>query len=847
MTNERRHLMAEKNNGLTYIPNTGLFYDYCTELVYYLSAWEDNLLADDFYPAWKDLRVGGLREKLNAQYEAMANLIPAESFPLFKKQIINQLRKQYETITDDKKKKDLSETIEQIEEAETFNEVAFLLDEFHPELVRINPYNYVGLDKNLDEYRSAGWKDFLPQNFFRKFHKMYRLNMMDQDNLKQVNWTMEALSQYSENRYDMMQALCFAMNNNLKIPQIKPESDELYRTVLQGLRNCIGYCHEDENDAFWHGTWWDGKAFLEVTTPALRAKGKAQAYNDAIQALMLSPKFDLMRKYYLKKAEVTQNWSEFLFWDTCSLFDLDKHLKIQPINKVSLKANSPYLYDDILEKEIIPALEDFKTAEGRYSFLSEKVAEFDDYIKKNPNELQRLSSEKEQTNRVFSISTNVSFRDAMAYKTELGVANLLLSEDVLAERAWVSLKTAGLFAVSSFVPGGFLVSATVGVGIFTGASYLDNYDKYGTFTPDKNSSKENGANIQQRIWETCIEDSGLSNAFLDLKNEQTMVHIQNIVDAQKEPFLQAVNKIISIPEADFDNAFTYALNNTSARDKRIMELAAEAKALRALPHELARRKEEYEVTYNDIKNRKEAGENTTIAEEALIVEKIILDGAETGMFFATARRGLDFMDTLYKGMKDSYNQFRDCEVSLLNSIDKVFSARIDAEYEAEVREQILSYWEAAGRPIEEKEEQKAQEDNPFSRINDYIYVDSDEATSDERHSNQNQEDNPFSRINDYIYIDSDEATSDERHSNQNQEDNPFSRINDYIYIDFNGGSSATKQSVEPSDELVYMNLDKKGLKTDYTKEIPTSLASSGERVEDSPNAHDFINTNSRSL
>ncbi len=691
--------MAKEHIDLIHIAENQTIADYYgTRIREYLSVWKDNFWYDDFYDAWKDDRVGGLRESL-VSYEETAKSLSRDNFATYKQRYSEILRQRIELLenqaqTDAHAKKEKEELERRYQLLETSSD-------------------YVSYGSKVGSF-----KDYEIDANFDKYKRDIDMFTNNEDNRKQVNWTLGRLRSTINTRYTMIQGLVFAIEDGATLPLQMAMAKSFRDRIAQGIEEYEQH-KEDGVYATEDGRteWKNNLSFQNIRKYAHQAKGTAQAYDDALTAIKNSPKYDLMRQYFLKKEKEKRN-PDYALIDALETghdakidFYLSKHKLIPDINATGLFGSDGEL-SPILDNLVIPALTDLNIAETRYAFLSQKMNEFNEYVKTHPQELAILHDSESLPRDVFSISTDPSEKEMSACTTVMGLSDLLLSEDVLTKRAVEATKWGAVTAGSFLVPGGLLVTCAVGVTAGAAVGVADNYDKYGTCFPDENSTAE-GPNVQNKA-AAWLRDTWATNGFLSVKNSHVIDQIQKVVDGEETALKRAMKRIYETPIDDFDSALDYALSNASFSDRDILEIAKAGRELAKLsPEEFKKREEEFNREKADIEQRKAAGDESAVAEEYFLArEQIVFECAKSGMYFAVARRGLKYVNSvLGDQQKEHLSQFRASESDLLSGLATITSARVDAEYEADVRSELVAYWKNAGSPKETEQESLYSADN----------------------------------------------------------------------------------------------------------------------------------------
>lgn len=668
--------MPQNRYGLIQTPSAqSLINDYESEILYYLQTWEDNFWYDDFYDAWKDSRVGGVRATINARNATMKALT-SDDFSIFKKNVLTELQQQINQTASEVTKQKLQQDYDKLKEAEDFAD-------FGKGIGHLEQHQFTA---NFDKFRRA---DLFTNN---------------DENRPQVDWTIESLSSSPDQQYNMIQSLAYATTNGIRIPINKPQAKKIRDEIANGIRY---YKEHEEDGVYWSDdgrkSWKDNLSFQHILEPTFRAKGVTQAYADALKALMDSPNYDIIRQYYIEKANKTNDSALLELWKTGHTqkmdFYLNKNRLVPEINCIGLASMSK---DSTIETKVVPVLQELNRAEARYNFLSQAVNDFNDYIKTNPHELERLKNQINTSGKVVSFNMDISDKELNAHKTAMELSDLLLSEDVLIQRTYEGAKWGAIGIGSLLVPGGLLVSCAVGTAAGATAMSLDRLDKYGEVFPDENSTLQ-GPNHQKRFQEWLLKDSLATNTFLDSKNSHVLEQIKKIIEEQDYPTKQAIRRIYQIPLNDFDNSINYALNHASVKNKEILEFVCSAREIAKLPQEeFIALEKEYLQEVKNLEKRKKEGDVTVVADEtSLMKQGIMLECAKSGMYFAVARRGLEFLETYEQEREQHFSKFRHSESSLLHEISRVLTARIDAEFEADVRSQIVNTWKNAGCPKED--------------------------------------------------------------------------------------------------------------------------------------------------
>ncbi len=730
--------MPQNRYGLIQTPPAqSLINEYESDLLYYLRTWEDNILYDDFFDAWKDDRIGGTRATVNAHNATMKSLAP-DNFIIFKEKVSAELQQQIKQTTSELKRQQLQQDYDKLQRAEDFAD-------FGKGIGNLEQHQ---ITANFDDYRRA---DLLTNN---------------DENRPQVNWTIDAISSCPAQQYNMMQSIAYAATNGIQIPIIEPQAKKIRDEIANGIQ----YYNKHEDDGvYWSDdgrkSWKDNLSFQHIREPAFRAKGIAQAYTDALKALMASPNYDIIRQYYIEKAHKTNDSALLELWKTGHNqkidFYLSKNKLVPGINCVGLAGMST---DPIITDKVIPTLQELNMAEARYNVLSQMVNNFNNYIKTHPHELERLKNQKDTSDKVVSFNMDISNKELNAHKTVMALSDLLLSEDVLIERIYEGAKWTAIGVGSFCVPGGLLVSCAVGTAAGATAMGLDFLDKYGEVFPDENSTLR-GPNFQKRFQGLFKDKQGL---ILDLKNSHVLEQIKKIIEKQDYPTKQAIRRIYQIPLSDFDNSINYALNHASVKNKEILEFVCSAREIAKLPQEeFMALEKEYLQDVANLEKRKAAGDATVNEDEVSLARQgIMLECAKSGMYFAVARRGLEYLENYKREKEQHFSKFRHYESSLLNEVSRVLTARIDAEYEADIRSQIVNTWKNAGCPKERP--QYDTKSSSFENGTDINIDFSDDPLTENNDVNKNGLSNSLSNNGALINVDDDPSTERSYQINKQQ-------------------------------------------------------------------------------
>lgn len=663
--------------------NQSLVNEYEGVVQFYLDVREDNFWHDDFYPAWKDDRVGGLRESMIARKQA-AQELTLHNFEEFKKKRLEELSRYINESTDQKVKSSLT-----------------------------REYNLL---KQSTSYREFGQKIGTYDAFKTNIHISNA-----SDNKEQVNWTLNHIDSTIKQRYDMMQGIAFAVSDGMKLPTIKSRVQTLSDDIMKGLnsyeseKNKGVYLTQSGRDEY-----RDGLSFNYIRKYAQQAIGISESYEDAVQAMMNSPVYDLMRQYYLDKAQKENDKLGAAHlksgnYEDLILYGKDKgFIRTKPSYFSHLLRGTDH---DNVKNLVIPSLQRLEKAEDEYNFISQLFNEFNIARQKNPDLIKQLQK-VEIDKRFINLDLNNSRETEIAHKTVTGLADLMVQRGAVSEGIWEGTKTAAMlaaFTAISVSTGGLGLVGTVAVGAGLGATGYC-LDQWGPTATAQESIKN---------W---LDDTWINQEFSHIKNSHIMKQMKQIISHQYMLAAQSREKLQHISEDDFDHAIAYGLKNSPKKEHDMLVLINEARLIAALPKE---EQEKYIAKHQAAcqENLKQLEKNPNdydllMKQQDLAKEIIKIKCAQTGNYFYYAKLGTDILsDVTNKNRKEHIKLYCGEEAELLSEVSKAMDTRISTEMELHNRQLIIDQWKKAGQPIIQLEAADyGIEDNNFEE-DDILFLD----------------------------------------------------------------------------------------------------------------------------
>lgn len=658
--------------GLIKIPsNQSLINEYENEIQTYLDVKEDNFWHDDFYPAWKDNRIGGMREALKKRLE-ITQKITKSNFAAFKQARSEELQRLINEAGDSQQRSELEKEYRLLQES--------------------------------DSYVSFGKKTGVFDEYVRN------INISNaSDNKQQVNWTVAYLDKIIEQRFEMAQSMAFSVANNDDVSLGEKHFRRLYDKILQGAQN---YNAHKDDGLYATNTgrleYQDGLAFQEMRQYAHEAKGIAQAYDDAIRALYDSPMFKQMRQYHLQKAKDKNDLSAWGAWESGDRQALFAYISQKGIMENSGIRNERYralfeqgvgrsksqeemadfddadrarsVYADKNNLMIKSSLMDLEEKEALYHFLMQKVNEFNQECKQNPS----LNEKNVPSSYHYALDLPDHQKTIdQARNTVTGLADLMIQKGSVAKSVVSYGEMAATFAAGAAVAAGtvtgFVPTLVVAGGVAMGLGFAEGY------ALDKSEwLRETRADVVDycaRMLETP------EKYFSSLKNSHIIKQAKQIVGYQKVLVEQAQKRLNALNEKDFESALAYGLKK-SAGNKELLQFVQEAHDLSQLsPEELAKKEQYLKEDFARF-NLDEKKKNNIIAQKDLTRRALLLEAVKTGNYFYYGK----LFDQIEKE-NGFYTLYHGEEANVLKAVSAAMTYRVGREIEADCRQSLIDEWQ----------------------------------------------------------------------------------------------------------------------------------------------------------
>ena len=684
--------MAKGHIGLIHVsPNQSLIDEYEKDILQYLSVWEDKFWYDDFYPAWKDDRIGGARETLVARREAMKGLLQGDEFERFK-----QMR--------------LKELDEQIAATESREAREKLTKEKH--LLSAST-DFISFGSKMGNFR-----DYNITADFEKYKRSLDFMTDNEDNRKQVNWTLDHLSPLVKERYALMQGLSFTSDSER--PNLKPVQSKVayfHNTIQDGLK----YYKEHAEDSWYfreHGRLdhRDKISFSYIRKYAFQAKGVAQAYEDALTAIMSSPSFEEIRQYYIDKAVRENDMDAKVAWENGSQdYIINYAMNKGKVPRASTFSDLHMAADaETVSRLVIPNLQRLEKVENQYNFMVACVNEYKSACQKDPSLLNKLRGVEVHDKPVrLNLSND---RMISSLKTTMGLADLMVQRKAVSEGIYNGTKAALIVGACALTAGAAGVTLG-GASTFMAGMYTSAGVKAGFAAGLVTAGADIGASSCKTVvsWEedakNWFDDTWVNQWFSDIKNSHVRTQIQQTVKDQIKLTDKAEQRIAKTNLTNFDMAIEYGLAHAQPPEDEVLRFVKDARGIAKLSEA---EKNEYikRVRAASVANQqalaKDSRNLSLLAEEQeLANELLLIQAARTGKYFYYAKLATDVKLSVNTGetVEEHVTFYNEPEASMIAQLSKVSNTRAQAEIEAENRELLLNAWENAGRPKPNKDEQ----------------------------------------------------------------------------------------------------------------------------------------------
>lgn len=628
---------------LTYTrPNQALCDEYENQIQYYIHDKEDNFFNDDFYPAWKDDRIGGMRYAMNARMEYQQKFLQ-NSFEDFKKNRLAEIRSLLESENSINTKKALK-----YERTCLTNSNSYL--EFGERMELVDPYS----------------------------HSIFPTNPDNNDDKKQIIYTYELIDPVIKGRYNMVQSIAYQMAHGGKLPKIESQVQAIDEKITQGLT----YYNNNRNKGVYptqkgRDEWKDELSFNHIRVHAHQAIGYTEALNDALQAITSSSEWPYVCKYFETKAKADKDFQMAHCWEKGTTDYLRQLAVPNEFNANGILSRG--IDYETVRKLVQPALRDLHKAEKLYEYISNCVDEYHQYKKEHPQEIEKLIPTLK--NRV-SLNTG-SYMDMLSqtFGTLKSLSNRMVSDHQAIYTTWEVGKET-LINGSFFIPGGLVVgSGLLSLNLLT----IDYQDK----------KIEELAKKVDFSWATRLKNSHvIEDGYNIIKEAQKNIQknknrLKSITD---EEFRAAVKWA-------WENG-----NNSTGPIMDNIDLALEWTTLSS--KEKQELKDFWEKERADaVELKKTDPDNPIIADTEKEYARFITAyrAAETGNYFVNAYMGEEIKkalksDTNFIAFYKNATKFNDDEKKMLEDVETALIAQFSTEYEANMRTELVLKWRHAGRP-----------------------------------------------------------------------------------------------------------------------------------------------------
>ena len=246
---------------------------FCTD------GWYD----DEHYPAWSSPEVGGLRTQLNTYSHLAKNGCVKDNFAAFKEHRSQTLKKSIQKVDS------------QLSKASTQDQRTAL--EKHKKRLAGELFCLQQSNSWTEFGRLTG--EYVPSSTYDEvFLNTKKYEQLDEDNLQQMNWTIDAITQHPDVRYEMMQSISWDLTQSHegRLPEIPSFSDEFRKNVEEGKNAYIahyrdGLYNEDYDRIGWFRNLlfqgYDNQAGIYESVA--KAQARIDLLTDMISAIDASP------------------------------------------------------------------------------------------------------------------------------------------------------------------------------------------------------------------------------------------------------------------------------------------------------------------------------------------------------------------------------------------------------------------------------------------------------------------------------------------------------------------------------------------------------------------------------
>lgn len=632
--------------------NQALCDEYENKIQYFINDKEDNFWSDDFYPAWKDDRIGGMRIAMGKRQQYQEMFIQ-NTFEQFKKARLAELDALLESENSISDKREMRN------------------EKYH--LEQSNSYSEFGKKMGfIDSY----------------FHSIFPNNPDNNEDKKQIIWTHEKTNPIIDGRYEMMQSIAFQMVQGNNLPKITPQTEYFRQQITNGVQ----YYKDHKNDGAYatkdgREHWIDNLSFQYIRTYAHQANGYTETLNDALYAITSSPEWPYICKYFENKANKEQKYQEAACWEQGTIEYL-RQLAVKKNVSINNIISSGIDFKNI-KSLVQPALYDLNKAEQLYTYISNCVNEYNTYKKEHPQEIENLKPSKKDY-----VSLNPhAYLDMISQTsgTLRSLSNRMVSDHQAIYTTYEVGKQA-LIDSSFFIPG---YGLAIGGGLWVAnISTIEEQDKMIKYIADKVDFS----------WAT------------EIKNSHVIEEGYRIVKDAQKSIKKNKNRLKSISDEDFRHAVTWAWKNGDVNTGALMDIINEAQEWPTFSEkEKQELKDFWEgERQRAIQLKKENPEDPEITEIEQEYSRFVMccRAAETGNYFTHAYVGSEVEkalkgDSRFVAIKKNAQKFNTTEQKMLEDVETALSAQFATEYEANMRTELVLKWRQAGRPIVNEENNTA--------------------------------------------------------------------------------------------------------------------------------------------
>lgn len=809
--------MAKEHIGLIHVsPNQSLIDEYEKDILQYLSVWEDKFWYDDFYPAWKDDRIGGTRETLVARRETMKEILQGNQFEQFKQMRLKEIDALLNT-------KDSNEDQEKLTRERTLLSTSSDFVSFGEKMGEFHEYS---ITADFEKYKRS--LDFMTDN---------------EDNRKQVNWTLDHLSPLVRERYAFMQGISFGVGSeSANIKPMQSKVSHYYNIIEEGLKY-----YRDNSEKSWyvreHGRedHRDRISFPYIRKYAFQAKGVAQAYEDALTAITTSPFYEDMRRYYIDKAIRENDIDAKVAWENGSpdyiLNDaIRRGLVAKPSSFSGLHISAD---EENVSRIVIPNLERLEKAENYYNYMVSRVNEFNQARQKDSSLLDKLRDVETQK---LPVRLNLSNdNSASSRATIMGLADLMVQREAVSQGIYQGTKEA-LIIVASAATAGVAGVALGGASTLIAGMYTAQGVTAGILSGLALTGADIGADMYgptaswKKDMQHWFDDTWVNRAFSGIKNSHVQEQITITIRDQLKQRAKAEQRIDKTDMVEFDKAIAFGVANSEAPEYDIFRFVQEARQIAQLPEKERNeyresvRKATIKIYEEMTKNPDNQALQAEVAE--LARENLLLQAIRTGKYFYYAKQAYEVNLSALSGetIEEHIALYNSAEAEMLTELAKISQECLSAEMEAENRELTLNAWKNAGRP----EPSKGAEIDASEAGGQDIIPDSVLATFNPQESDQEMQDTESnipttqSDSQSNMPISSDKLTTD---SSYYEGDESM----DEVLLHFNIGDSNSKEeeSEEDQTDLTGITLSYHAQRYDESRADETNFSSNKTNLQHS--------------